>query len=1195
MKKNNNSTFYRLPARYALAFLAMAGSVSVAMADGTISMDGFSLKPGETITVPVRLNQTGDICGFQADFTFPKGVTAEAATANSESIVPGKHTFNKNLDYGTNALGEKTARIFIFSMPPTPFRTTANADAEFFYLTLTADDTFAGGDISVTGIELSTAVGTTYTQDQFEVSVAGPAKVQFSLASSELVVAEDGGPYVLELSLDNTPTVKAIEGNLSLPEGVKIKVKNEYGDYAITYGERLPEGTSFTYDASTGNFQLFAFSTENWAGNSGMLFALELEMDEKALTKTSEIKLGQFVATDGDYKSIVSEQELVVKVDNSAYIDGCYEDFLKGIDGVRKECDDAIQTITDNYKDVAETYVPQLEAVKTALDTEEQNIRQGQDANKLPTEVEPDLQAYDNKVGEILAAAKAAQSDYLYAEFDKTLAQLATDLADTKAALESYPDVKDSFAGRIAAVETAIAEVKGFIEESKAAGTNAMDLTSAKEALQAMDAELIQILADAKAAQSDIIYTAYEAKLAELKQSFEDTKAYIETYLPNVAQQYAATMEKAGQDIENFENTIKSFKAAGKLAQELKFGMADLEAIDQNMTLALTEAKAAESTYLYMEYEQKLAQLATDLADTKEALEGYADVKDNFAGRIAAVETAIAEVKGFIEESKAAGTNAMDLTSAKEALQAMDAELIQILADAKAAESDYLYAEFDKTLAQLATDLADTKAALENYPDVKDDFAKRIAAVETALAEVKGFIEESKAADTNAMDLTSAKEALQAMDAELIQILADAKAAESDYLYAAFDKALAQLATDLADTKEALNNYPDVKDNFAERMAAVETALAEVKAFIEESKAAGADASDLTSAKEALQAMDAELASILAEAKAAQSDFAYAEFDKALAQLATALADTKETLDNCPDVKDNFAKRMADVEATLAEVQAFIEESKAAGADATDLTSAKEAIQAMETELAAIQAEAKAAQNDFAYAEFDKALTQLGTALADTKETLDNCPDVKDNFAERMAAVEAALAEVQAFIEESKAAGADATDLTSAKEAIQAMETELAAIQAEAKAAQEEYTALYADYTAQVDEVQAALEETVKYIENECADVADNYKDRAEEIQAMIDAVKADVEAAKTSGNLFDFVFSVADIKVAIDEMLQAAIDEQQTVGIGLIEIDGEQPTSIYSTSGVQSDKVIKGKVNIVRMPDGTVKKIFVK
>ena len=157
------------------------------------------------------------------------------------------------------------------------------------------------------------------------------------------------------------------------------------------------------------------------------------------------------------------------------------------------------------------------------------------------------------------------------------------------------------------------------------------------------------------------------------------------------------------------------------------------------------------------------------------------------------------------------------------------------------------------------------------------------------------------------------------------------------------------------------------------------------------------------------------------------------------------------------------------------------------------------------------------------------------------------------------------------------------------------MEAELAAIQAEAKAAQEEYTALYADYTAQVDEVQAALEEAVKYIENECADVADNYKNRAEEIQAMIDAVKADVEAAKTSGNLFDFVFSVADIKVAIDEMLQAAIDEQQTVGIGLIELDGEQPVRIYSTSGVQSDKVIKGKVNIVRMPDGTVKKIFVK
>ena len=1003
MKKNTYPAFYRLPARYTFALLAMAGSASVAMADGKISMDAFSLAPGQTVTVAVNLEQTGDIYGLQANVALPNGLKLVDAKADEMRVEDKVHTFQ----YKQNGDG------YIFLITPDKSRAIYGNSGMLFELTLEADGSFAGGDIQFSNVVLSNTSAEKTVQDDFSVSVALTQFTvgDFSVAADLLTITENGGPYMVEVLLDNKIPVKGLQGTISLPDGLSIK-KDSKGYPIFINGERLTESASLDYNEENGRFVLVDQKTPDFWGYGGVLFSFEVVPDESKLAKTSEIVLGSFTISTANNASVDFDQRLVVTVDNSAYFKAGFEQFLSDINAVRQDCQDAMNAIQTNYnEEVAAKYVPQLENLLAQLDMEAERIQQEQEAGKSPSEVELNLEPYTEGI---------------------TL-----------------------------------------------------------------------ILADARTAQSDIIYAAYETKIAELQQSHADTKSYIDTYLPDVAAQFAAQLEGIAQNIESFSNTMATAKAAGKPAMELQFGMEEFTAVDEQLSALLDEAKAAQSAYLY--------------------------------------------------------------------------------------------AEFDKALAQLATDLADTKAALENYPDVKDSFAGRIAAVETALAEVKGFIEESKAAGTLAMELTSAKEALQAMDAELASILAEAKAAQSAYLYAEFDKALAQLATDLADTKEALNNYPDVKDNFAERMAAVEAALAEVKAFIEESKAAGADASDLTSAKEALQAMDAELASILAEAKAAQSDFAYAEFDKALTQLATALADTKETLDNCPDVKDKFAERMAAVEAALAEVQAFIEESKAAGADATDLTSAKEAIQAMETELAAIQAEAKAAQNDFAYAEFDKALAQIATALADTKETLDNCPDVKGLFAERMAAVEAALAEVQAFIEESKAAGADATDLTSAKEALQAMEAELAAIQAEAKAAQEEYTALYADYTAQVDEVQAALEEAVRYIENECADVADNYKDRAEEIQAMIDAVKADVEAAKTSGNLFDFVFSVADIKVAIDEMLQAAIDEQQTVGIGLIELDGEQPVRIYSTSGVQSDKVIKGKVNIVRMPDGTVKKIFVK
>ena len=105
-----------------------------------------------------------------------------------------------------------------------------------------------------------------------------------------------------------------------------------------------------------------------------------------------------------------------------------------------------------------------------------------------------------------------------------------------------------------------------------------------------LKAKIQTALDDAKNAQSEYLYGAFETKLAELSANCADTKAYIETFLPNVAGQYAATMEKAAQDIKNFENTIKNFKAAGKLALDLTFGMADLEAVDQQMKDVLSLA-----------------------------------------------------------------------------------------------------------------------------------------------------------------------------------------------------------------------------------------------------------------------------------------------------------------------------------------------------------------------------------------------------------------------------------------------------------------------------------------------------------------------------------------------------------------------------------------------------------------------------
>ena len=93
----------------------------------------------------------------------------------------------------------------------------------------------------------------------------------------------------------------------------------------------------------------------------------------------------------------------------------------------------------------------------------------------------------------------------------------------------------------------------------------------------------------------------------------------------------------------------------------------------------------------------------------------------------------------------------------------------------------------------------------------------------------------------------------------------------------------------------------------------------------------------------------------------------------------------------------------------------------------------------------------------------------------------------------------------------------------------------------------------------------------------------------------MIDELKAKLEAANADGSLFDFVLDVTEIEDAIKDMVQAAKDAQSTVGISLIELEGNNDVRIYTTDGKQQSQLVKGQVNIVRMSDGTVKKIFVK
>lgn len=71
--------------------MAMMGSISVAMAEGTLGMSPFTILPGEEKTVAVNLTQDGDILSLQADIALPDGLSLVKWQTNAERIDRDAH------------------------------------------------------------------------------------------------------------------------------------------------------------------------------------------------------------------------------------------------------------------------------------------------------------------------------------------------------------------------------------------------------------------------------------------------------------------------------------------------------------------------------------------------------------------------------------------------------------------------------------------------------------------------------------------------------------------------------------------------------------------------------------------------------------------------------------------------------------------------------------------------------------------------------------------------------------------------------------------------------------------------------------------------------------------------------------------------------------------------------------------------
>ena len=235
-----------------------------------------------------------------------------------------------------------------------------------------------------------------------------------------------------------------------------------------------------------------------------------------------------------------------------------------------------------------------------------------------------------------------------------------------------------------------------------------------------------------------------------------------------------------------------------------------------------------------------------------------------------------------------------------------------------------------------------------------------------------------------------------------------------------------------------------------------------------------------------------------------------------------------------------------------------------------------------------------------------EAYERLMAQIAAAQEALDvaadsvngSCADVADSFSAAISSIQASIDSLSAYVLSQYEAAAlteeSAVDTLSIYVAIDAL-------LADALAAEAAYVngVVYAALTEQIDALQTMLDSATDSITRECPNVADDYTDDVADIQDAIDALHAEVDALYEAGLLTaDSSIETDDIIEAINSLVAEAIaDEGAFTGIGSVEAGNASGEGgvYYSLSGQRMRAPEPGTVSILRLSDGTTKKVMVK
>ena len=563
--------------------------------------------------------------------------------------------------------------------------------------------------------------------------------------------------------------------------------------------------------------------------------------------------------------------------------------------------------------------------------------------------------------------------------------------------------------------------------------------------------------------------TDADAKIADVKNSFESSKTAIAACAESVQTAVAGDIQVIAEKIANVEASLSSDVANGDVAANAE---ARNQAIAEVMTLiAALNQKADDAQKAYEEEQARLAaneaaytKLTGDIAKVQATLDAAkteietndADVADQFTETIAGIQSAIQaltdDLQAKYEATELTAESTVDTTAVSD-------NIASLLADAAEAQKAY-----EEEQARLAANEA-------AYTKLTGDIAKVQATLDAAKTEI----------ETNDADVA-------AQFTETIASIQSAIQALTDDLQAKYD------ATEL--TAESTVDTTAVSDNIAKLL---EDAAAAQKIFEEDA------------------------------ARYAANEAAYAKLTGDIAKVqATLDAAKKEIETNAAGVAKQFEGTVAEIQSAInaitADVRGKYEAIELTAESTVDTTAVSDSIAKLLVDAAAAQKvyeenAAKVAANEAAYTRLTAEIATVQATLDAAKEEVrTKAPNVASRYNGTITGIQSAI---NALSDDVKAKY-EAIELT-AESTVNTSDiiSRITKLLSDATAAQKAYEdqlakenaneAAFARLSAEIATVQAMLDTTVDEMNTNAADVADEFAETVAGIQKSIDDLKADL------------------------------------------------------------------------------------